>query len=123
MFYLFPLNTFVTAIRDYVRPYDDPIEVKAGDIVCPVTDGGRKTDILGWTWCVAPDGRGGWTPDSWCEASDTGWRMIRDFSALELTIRTGDRLRLIYSESGFLFCETDAGDRGWVPDGAVAIDL
>lgn len=46
--------------------------------------------------------------------------MLRDFSALELTIRTEDRLRLIFSESGFLFCETDAGDRGWVPDGVVS---
>lgn len=121
MLYVFPSDTYVIAIRDYDRPYDDPIRVKRDDIVKPVTDGSQVTDMMGWTWCIAPDGRAGWTPDSWCESTAEGWRLLRDFSALELTIRKGDRLRLLFSESGFLFCARGNEEEGWVPDAVVAI--
>lgn len=122
MLYLFPADTFAIAIADYDRPYDDPISVRQGDLVRPVTDGTKTTDIMGWTWCVGPDGRAGWMPDGWCERTDAGWRLTRDFSALELTVQAGDRLRLLYSESGFLFCETADGDRAWVPDAVMAFE-
>ncbi|MCD9007821.1 SH3 domain-containing protein [Luteimonas sp. XNQY3] len=121
MLFVFPPETFVVALSDYDRRYSNPIDVKAGDIVRPVIDGSMETDFMGWTWCVGPDGRAGWTPDSWCLPTDEGWQISRDFCALELTVRTGDRLRLIYSESGFLFCETDSGERAWVPDAVMRL--
>ena len=122
MLYVFPPETYVRAVADYDRPYDDPIDVRAGDAVVPVSDGSMPTDFMGWTWCVGADGRAGWTPDSWCEPAADGWRLIRDFNALELTVRPGDRLRLILSESGFLFCETSTGERAWLPDAVVALE-
>lgn len=121
MLFTFPPESFAVAISDYDRPYEDPIDVKAGDLVRPVTDGTMETDIMGWTWCVGPDGRAGWTPDSWCRPMGESWQILRDFSALELTVRKGDRLRLLYSESGFLFCETGAGECAWVPDAVMAL--
>jgi len=121
MLYVFP-ETFVIARSNYDRPYDNPIDVKAGDLVRPVQDGSMETDFMGWTWCIGPDGRAGWTPDSWCEPTDEGWRVMRDFSARELTVRKGDRLRLFHSESGFLFCETATGERAWVPDAVVTLE-
>lgn len=122
MLYVFPPETFVIAVIGYERPYDDPINVKRGDVVRPVNDISKQTDIMGWTWCVAPDERAGWTPDSWCETTEEGWRLMRDFSARELTVRKSERLRLLYSESGFLFCERLLGERAWVPDGVVALE-
>lgn len=121
MFYTFPSGTFAMATRDYERPYEDPITVRRGEVVKPVIDSSRNTDLFGWTWCIGPDGRSGWTPDSWCEPIGDGWRMMRDFSALELTIRKGDRLRVIHGESGFLFCESATGDQAWVPDAFVTL--
>lgn len=121
MLFVFPPETLAVALRDYDRPYENPIEVKAGDLVRPVTDGSMETDFLGWTWCVGPDGRAGWTPDNWCQPMGEGWQIARDFSALELTVRKGDRLRLLHGESGFLFCETAAGERAWVPDAVMAL--
>ncbi|GAB0112687.1 hypothetical protein AcidC75_02120 [Acidisoma sp. C75] len=78
-----------------------------------------RTDVLGWVWCRAPDGRVGWVPYQWFAQAAEGWQALRDFSALELTVKAGDRLRLLHGESGFLFCEAAGGERGWVPDGAV----
>ncbi|SHE64622.1 Variant SH3 domain-containing protein [Devosia limi DSM 17137] len=121
--YFFPPDTFVLAACDYDRPYDEPISVSKGALVRPVTDGSMDTDFMGWTWCVGVDGRAGWTPNSWCEPSEGGWRLQRDFSALELSVKKGDRLRVIYSESGFLFCETASGDRAWLPDAVTALEV
>lgn len=123
MLYIFPPDTFVIALRDYDRPYENPIAVSKGDLVRPVTDGSMETDFMGWTWCLGPDGRGGWTPDSWCQPAEGGWWLERDFSALELSVKAGDRLRAIYSESGFLFCETASGDRAWLPDAVAKLDI
>lgn len=121
MLYVFPPDTIVLAICDYDRPYDDPLAVRCGDVVSAVTDGIKKTDILGWTWCVGQDGRTGWAPTSWLKPADDGWRLTRDFSALEFTVRRGDRLRALHSESGFLFCEARNGERAWVPDAVMAL--
>jgi hypothetical protein len=90
--------------------------------VQPVTEGAPVTDIPGWTWCRGPDGREGWVPDGWCVAEDGGLRLTRDFDALELTVAAGDRLRLIHSESGFIFAETVTGATGWVPDAVLVLE-
>jgi len=119
MLFVFPPDTFGVVVLDYDRPYEDPLAIKRGDIIRPVADGAMKTDLPGWVWCRGPDGRVGWAPYQWFEQTAEGWQALRDFSALELTVKAGDRLRLLHSESGFLFCETGDGNRGWVPDGAV----
>ncbi|MCB2097773.1 MAG: hypothetical protein AB7F91_15385 [Parvularculaceae bacterium] len=106
-------------IEDYRRFYDDPIAVSAGDIVIP--DAERKTDLFGWIWCAGPDGRGGWTPLQWIDRSVVPWRMIRDFNALELTVVKGERLALLYSESGFVMARTEDGRIGWAPQGVLKL--
>ncbi|WP_126173088.1 SH3 domain-containing protein [Altericroceibacterium xinjiangense] len=122
MLYRYPAQTFGRVIRGYKRPYENPIVVRAGDLVRPIADGSKTTDIPGWTWCVGPDGRSGWTPDNWCEPRGDRWRLKRDFSALELTVEVGDRLHLLLSESGFLIAETEDGDRAWVPDAVIELE-
>ena len=122
MLYTFPDDTYAIARTDYERPYPDPLSVRKGEIVRPVTDGSIQTDFLGWTWCVAQDGRGGWTPDSWCEPVPGGLRLLRDFSALEFTARQGDRFRLILSESGFIYAQAMDGQRAWIPDAILVLE-
>ena len=73
-------------IRDYRRPYDDPIAVRRGDTVSPDKARTEKTDFIGWTWCAAADGREGWVPDGWLDRSGGAYMITRDFSALELTV-------------------------------------
>ncbi len=108
------------AIEDYDRPYDDPIAVKAGDIVTP--DFSRKTDLFGWVWCSGPDGGEGWAPLQWIDRTKEPWRMERDFSALELTFRKGDQLSLLYGESGFAMARTEDGREGWAPMGLLKLN-
>lgn len=121
MFYHFPEHTHAVARQHYERPYASAIAARAGDIVFPVTGTAPETDIMGWTWCRAADGREGWVPDAWCIVEGSGWRLLRDFDAMELSVSAGDRLRLIHSESGFVFVETMCGATGWLPDAVLEL--
>lgn len=122
MLYVFPPGTFATVIADYERPYADPIRVRAGDVVELDTERTKSTDFLGWTWCTGPDGRAGWVPNGWMREDEGGvLRMVRDFSALEHTVRRGERAQLHFSESGFVYA-TVRGEAAWVPDAVLALD-
>ncbi|MCZ8131663.1 MAG: hypothetical protein O9284_10255 [Steroidobacteraceae bacterium] len=121
MLYVFPAQTFAMATLDYERPYEDPIAASAGELLRP--DFSQTTDYLGWTWCADPRGRSGWTPTAWCEpVGEAIWRLQRDFSALELTVRKGDRVALLYGESGFVYCEATDARRGWLPDAVLVLE-
>lgn len=119
MFFQFPTDTIVVGRMRYERPYEDPISVRAGDVVRLDEEESRSTDIVGWVWCTGPDGRAGWTPQAWLERREDEWVIRRDFSALELNVEPGERFRAHFSESGFLFVENAGGEAGWVPDGVV----
>ena len=121
MLYSFPQGMMAVAVIDYDRPYSDPIVVRAGDLVVPDDEKTQRTDFMGWTWCRGPDGREGWVPDGWVIREAEGWRMRRDFSALELSVRKGDRFSLDFSESGFVFGRNDAGEGGWLPDAVLTL--
>lgn len=121
MFIEFPAGTIVIGRLRYARPYENPISVRAGDVVTIDEEKSQTTDIVGWVWCRGPDGREGWTPQAWLEQRGERWFIRRDFSALELDVEPGDRFRAHFGESGFLFAENARGEQGWVPDGAVAL--
>ncbi|MGH8428444.1 MAG: hypothetical protein ACRES7_10770 [Gammaproteobacteria bacterium] len=100
-------------VKRYERPYADPIAVAAGESVTP--DFARHTDIAGWVWCTAKDGRCGWTPRHWLTEVDGAWRIDRAFNAIELTIVPGEVLNLEFEESGFFWAVKQDGKSGWVP--------
>ncbi len=106
-------------LMPYQRPYADPIVVKSGEALQP--DFEKHTDIEGWVWCTAEDGRSGWTPKSWMERIGNVWRMTRDFNALELTIQPGEILDIEFEESGFYWVRKTTGETGWVPCANVAV--
>ena len=121
MLFVFPLHTVAIAAMPYERPYEDPISLKAGDRVLIDPDKTKETDILGWSWCTGPDGRQGWVPTAWMTHQDGAGQIVRDFSALELTLAVGDRVTLHHGESGFVFVTHENGSVGWVPDACLQL--
>ncbi len=105
-------------IRDYERSQENPIAVTAHEAVEP--DFGKTTNIPGWVWCRARDGRSGWTPASWLHRREGVWRLERTYDARELTVRRGEVLHLLLEESGFFWAIKSSGESGWVPDEVVA---
>lgn len=123
MLYVYPPGTRLVVRRRYERPYRDPISVRAGDMVAIDREKTQATDLFGWLWCRGADGREGWTPEAWLEQVGDNARIKRDFSALELDVVEGERLIALFGESGFIFARKSNGEEGWVPDGAVDLDL
>jgi hypothetical protein len=109
----FPTGTTGRVIKAYQQPYPDPIKVRAGDRVFP--DAARESEWAGWVWCTDENGKGGWTPQAWLKQEGGGWRVTRDFDAIELTVHSGDVVIVELAESGFLWVKTTDGRWGWVP--------
>jgi hypothetical protein len=49
-------------------------------------------------------------------------RATREYDATELTVRPGDRLRVLHEAGGWLFCQLDGGGRGWLPGECIVLD-
>ena len=122
MHLVFPPGTSATVIRDYRRPHDDPISGRSGETIFVDDAKTGETDIVGWTWCRAADGREGWVPDAWTSGSGSARKLKRDYCALELSVRAGERVSLELSESGFVRCRTTASEVGWLPDAILELD-
>lgn len=108
-------------ITAYERPYENPIAVEAGETVTPDFD--KPTDITGWVWCSARDGRGGWTPRDWLVHSGDAWHIDRDFNAIELTVTPDEVLEVLSEESGFYWATKSSGEKGWVPCANVTLEF
>lgn len=103
----------VQVTSSYRKPYENPISVRANDQVIP--DFSKESDIEGWVWCIAQDGRSGWTPRAWLVQTHGQWRVTRDFNAVELTVEVGEVLVVSDEESGFYWETKQNGQSGWVP--------
>ena len=121
MLFEFPPHSVAVVIAPYERPYEDPIALKAGEHVLIDSEKTKGTDILGWSWCTGPDRREGWVPNGWITHQDGATQIVRDFSALELNLKVGDRVSLHYSESGFVYVTHEDGSVGWVPDACLKL--
>jgi hypothetical protein len=108
-------------IKAYRRPYANPIAVAAGTLVEPDFD--KFSEVPGWVWCSAPDGRSGWVPRAWLRERDGHWQITRDYNAIELTVAEGDELDVEFEESGFFWVSARDGSRGWVPQDHVALHV
>ena len=108
-------------VEAYEAPYPDPIGVRRGDALHIDQERSKETDISGWVWCAGPDGREGWVPKAWIDASAHPPVIVRDYSARELSVRIGDRVVIHHLESGFAWCTAAEGEPGWLPQGVVRL--
>ena len=113
-----PPNYLFTVVSAHERSYDNPIRVRRGDLIVLT---GKREEWDGWTWLWAEaGGRMGWVPDDLPERAGALWRAAYDYSALELTLRPGDRLVGLRSSHGWVWCLDDDGEEGWAPQRCLA---
>jgi len=98
--------------RSYQTPYDDPLKLKAGEIVAV---GEKEAEWPGWVWVTDSTGRSGWAPVSIIEISHGRGCLRTDYDATELNVGEGERLEIINTEAGWGWCRTGDGRTGWVP--------
>jgi hypothetical protein len=96
----------------------DPIRFGAGEILRWER---RATEWEGWLWCTDAKGVMGWVPETYVARIDAvTCRTLCDYDATELTVAPGDVLDVKFAESGWVWCETADGRKGWVPESHVA---
>jgi SH3-like domain-containing protein len=112
------VSSRVIIIETYRAQYADPIAFRAGETV----DVQRADpDFPEWFWCRGPDGKEGWVHFSYLSQTTGQATAVRDYSAQELTIATGDEARLIRSLGGWAYLALDDARFGWVPDNIIQV--
>lgn len=68
-------------------------------------------------WCVSMEtGAEGWVPRSVLDVQDDETALAReDYSAIELDVDEGQRVTVHAEGGGWLWCESETGEFGWVP--------
>lgn len=105
-------------IASYRTQYHQPIEVEIGTCVNfldRVDDG----EFPGWKWAQAADGRSGWVPRAFFGPGEGSALALRSYSARELDVEIGSRVRPIEEFSGWLRVIDEAGREGWIPASCV----
>lgn len=103
-----------TAIKAHQRSYDNPLVLSSGDRVRIIKSELWEGQHL-WLWCAGPTGTEGWVPEAYLLLDGEAGTSTRDYSTHELTVIEGQRLLVLDEQSGWYWCETAAGERGWVP--------
>ena len=58
-------------------------------------------------------------PETLLEGEGSRRTLARDYDARELTVRAGERIEALETESGWARCRADDGREGWLPGGCV----
>ncbi|MBY5984581.1 SH3 domain-containing protein [Halomonas cupida] len=104
----------VVVIWAHISEYPDPITFKSGD---EVHLGDEDLEYPGWVRTTTRDGKVGWAPLAYLEATDDPQRGIatRDYDATELNTQVGERLHVLDQLMGWGRVENALGQVGWVP--------
>lgn len=100
--------------EDWQATYADPIRLAAGEVL-QLT--GRQDNWDGHIWLGAKSSGGleGWIPDSLVGETEGGYVAREDYTAAELTCRSGEILTAERETHGWVFCMSEGGAAGWVP--------
>ncbi|HEY6581114.1 MAG TPA: SH3 domain-containing protein [Rubrobacter sp.] len=99
-------------VADYRAAYPDPIVMKAGE---RLRVGVRDEDNDAWVWCTESSGKSGWVPVAYVRLDGEAGTALRDYSAVELSVRTGETLDVLEEEAGWVLAGDSRGRSGWVP--------
>jgi uncharacterized protein YgiM (DUF1202 family) len=99
-------------VRDYAKQYEDPIRVRAG---AEVRVEREDDEYPGWWWCTGPDGRSGWMPDELLRRRGDVAEVVEDYSACELSARSGEAVRVEQVRRDWARVRNEQGDEGWIP--------
>ncbi|MDD7973904.1 SH3 domain-containing protein [Roseinatronobacter alkalisoli] len=100
--------------EDWHATYVNPIRFEAGEALYLT---GRQDNWDGhmWLWAKAANGLEGWIPDTIVSKTNAGFVAIEDYTAAELTCRTGQVVRGEKETHGWVFCRLQDGSAGWIP--------
>ncbi|MGY0216567.1 SH3 domain-containing protein [Endozoicomonadaceae bacterium StTr2] len=108
------MNTDQPALvtKSYNSNYPNPISFRQGEVI----KAGREDDEYpGWIWVTTPDANQGWAPIEYLEISESRAVALQDYTARELTVAVGEKVKIHYSLNGWCWGSNEATESGWVP--------
>jgi hypothetical protein len=108
----------VRMTRDHAPPAGPVLRLRAGEVV---EVGARDDDWPSWVRCTAADGTAGWVPEHYLAREAPEFEqatVLHDYEATELAVPAGEALDVVREEEGWLWCRTETGALGWVPEGS-----
>jgi len=108
------LTELFSVVSPWTATYPDPITLRAGEAV-KLNGKTDEWDGHCWLWAENPAGKAGWVPDSLVDRTSAGYRAVAEYSAIELTCRSGEILRGLDETHGWVLCRSSDGAVGWVP--------
>ncbi|MER0496677.1 SH3 domain-containing protein [Aeromonas hydrophila] len=98
--------------------YPNPIAFRAGE---RVRIGLEDDEFPGWVRTFTADGNEGWAPLSLLTSISAEEALARqDYTARELDVAAGERVRVERELAGWLWVHNDQGQSGWIPASAIA---
>jgi len=101
-------------IKEYKSPYPDPIVFQKGEEVKVGQESKEDPDWKNWIWCEGNDKKA-WVPKEYINIAGTNGIFNKDYDAMELSVKAGERLVVYEIVNGFGMSERPDGTRGWVP--------
>ncbi len=100
----------------YSRCYANPLILKRGEAVT-ITKAEDKDNPqwAGWIGCESKDRIFGWVHQDFLQINDTEAVAIREYTAWELNAQPNESFRILDDKSGWYWCESQSGERGWLP--------
>ena len=110
-------------VKEYKSNYPDPIILRKGEKVRLGEAYDGPEDWPGWLFCYKPDAsHGGWVPEQLIIKDGTYGLLKENYSAAELDVVTGERLRAVNELNGWVWCIDEAGAEGWVPKNCLEVN-
>jgi uncharacterized protein YgiM (DUF1202 family) len=99
-------------IRDYITPFADPLIISTGEELTIIP---KESEWPGWIWCVNKNGKEGWVPECCIKINGPIGRVLNNYDAHELNVRSGEELTVIRELYGWIWCLNQKNESGWVP--------
>jgi hypothetical protein len=108
----FKKAVWARVVKDYRASDPNPLVIKAGE---KLQVGERDTTWPAFVRCRNHSENEGWVPESFLEIDGQVAVARIDYSAVELTVGSGEVLFLEEEEGGWYWARKETGERGWIP--------
>lgn len=111
------MSRYAHVVLAYEDAYPDPIVGKEGDVF--LLGGRYDANYPEFFWATAADDRCGWVPKAFLRQNGDFGRLLRDYTARELTVDRGEMVEIIEEVGGWFWAATNDRHQGWIPSRSV----
>jgi hypothetical protein len=112
------MSRYVRVVQAHKDSCPDPISGKEGDVF--LLGGRHSADYPDFVWAIGADDRCDWIPKAFLQQDGDFGRLVRDYTAREVTVAVGEVVEIFEEIGGWLWIATHDGREGWIPAKSVA---